>query len=161
MHVNRSHSIVFLDKGNPHPIVFSDASNKPDDTDGKSQYGVVTMWYGGPVATVSKKLPHVGLSAFHNEYMALRYATAHAVWMRQPLQETGWGFAITEPTPLMGDNIAANQLVAEDFITTRNQYIYLAYHYVKEVHAMGWIKPYYYLPNLTLLTCLLSQSPGK
>ena len=78
---------------------------------------------GNPVATVSKKLPHVGLSAFHNEYMALRYATAHAVWLRQLLQETGWGFAVTEPTPLMGDNIAANQLVAEDFITTRNQYL--------------------------------------
>ena len=60
-------------------VVFSDASNKPDssETDGKSQHGVVTvtLWYGGPVATVSRKLPHAaGLSAFHNEYnvMALR-----------------------------------------------------------------------------------------
>ena len=124
------------------------------------------MWYRGPVATVSKKLPHVGLSAFHNEYMALRYATAHAVWMRQPLQETGWGFAITEPTPLMGDNIAANQLVAEDFITTRNQYIYLAYHYrhgttLRKYMLWAGLSPITYLPNLTLLTCLLSQSLGK
>ena len=97
MRVNRSRGIVFLDKGNPHPIVFSDASNKPDGSDGKSQYGVVTMWYEGPGATVSKKLPHVGLSAFHNEYMRLRYATSHAVWLRQVrqlLQDTGWGFAI-------------------------------------------------------------------
>ena len=36
MRVNRSCGIVFSDKGNPHPIVFSDASNKPDDSDGKS-----------------------------------------------------------------------------------------------------------------------------
>ena len=88
MRVNRSRIIVFSDGGNPNPVVFSNAFNKPDETDGKSQYGVVTMWYGGPVATVSKNLPHVGLSAFHNEYMALRYATAHAVWLCQ-LQSTG------------------------------------------------------------------------
>ena len=60
-------------------------------------------------------------TTFHNEHMALRYATAHAARLRQLLQETGWGFAVAEPTSLMGDNIAANQLVAEDFITTRNQ----------------------------------------
>ena len=66
------------------------------------------------------------LSAFHNEHMALRYATAHGVWLRQLLQDTGWGFAVVEHTPLMDDNIAAKQLVAEDCITTRNQYTYLA-----------------------------------
>ena len=113
------------------------------------------------MATVSKKLPHVGLSAFHNEYMALRYATAHAVWLRQLLQETGWGFAIAEPTPLMGDNIAANQLVAEDFITTRNQYVYLAYHYVKEVYAMGWIKPYYIPSEFNLADLLTKPVPRE
>ena len=124
-----------------------------------SQNVVVTMWYGWPVATVSKKLPRAGLSAFRNEYMALRYATAHAVWLRQLLQEPGWGFAITESTPLMGYNIAANQLVAEDFITTRNQYICLAYHYVKEVDAMGWIKPYYIPSEFNLADLLTCTKP--
>ena len=62
----------------------------------------------------------------------------------------------------MGDNIAANQLVAEDFITTRNQYIYLAYHYVnyKEVYAMGWIKPYY-IPSEFNLADLLTSPKGS
>ena len=163
MCVNRSCGIMFLDKGDPHPIVFSDASIKPDDTDSKSQYSIVMMWYKGPVATVSKKLPHVGLSTFHNEYMALCYATAHAVWMCQLLQETGWGFIVTEPTPLMGDNIASNQLVAKDFITTRNQYIYLVYHYVKEVHAMGWInyKPYYIPSEFNLADLLTKPVPRE
>ena len=119
------------------------------------------MWYGGPIATVSKKLPHIGPSAFHNEYMALRYATAHAVWLRQLLQETGWGFVNSEPTLLMGDNIAANQLVAEDFITTRNQYIYLAYHCVKEVYAMGWIKPCHIPSEFNLADLLTKPVPRE
>ena len=55
------------------PAVFSDASNKPDPFDGLSRYGFSVTMSGGPISFGSKKLPHVGLSAFHNEYMALRY----------------------------------------------------------------------------------------
>ena len=61
----------------------------------------------------------------------------------------------------MGDNIAANQLVAENFITTRNQYIYLAYHWVKEVYAMGMIKPYYILSEYNLADLLTKPVPRE
>ena len=44
------------------------------------------------MATVSKKLAHVGLSAFHNEYMALRHAASMAMWMRNILTEINCEF---------------------------------------------------------------------
>jgi hypothetical protein len=86
----------------------------------------------------------------------------HAAADRACRAESGAAFStVTEPTPLMGDNIAANQLVAEDFITTRNQYIYLAYHYVKEVYAMGWIKPYYIPSEFNLADLLTKPVPRE
>ena len=75
------------------PVVFSDASNKPDINDGVSRcgYNVMVHMAGGPIAVMSKKLAHVGLSAFHNEYniMALRHAACHAMWICQLLSEIG------------------------------------------------------------------------
>ena len=63
-------------------IAYSDASNKPDPVEGKAQYGFCVMLAGGPVVYQSKKLKHVGLNAFHNEYMALCETSKAAVWVR-------------------------------------------------------------------------------
>ena len=90
------------------------------------------MFKGGPFGWGSKKLPHVGLSAFHNEYTALRHAASLAMWLRQLLPEMGCEHLIREPTKLYGDNMAANQLTAKDFISSGNQYIYQPYHWIKE-----------------------------
>ena len=79
MYINKNRGIKFDRKSVLQPVVFSDASNKPDINDGLSRYGFGVLMAGGPIATSSKKLPHVGLSAFHNEYMALRYAAANAM----------------------------------------------------------------------------------
>ena len=91
------------------------------------------MMSGGPIATTSKKLAHVGLSAFHNEYMALKHAASTVMWIRQLLAEIGCDHMVKAPTVIYGDNTAANTLTAKDFITTGNQHIYLPYHYIKEL----------------------------
>ena len=88
---------------------------------------------GGPVASSSKKLAHVGLSAFHNEYMALWHAAAFTMWMRQLLDEIGMHHMNAKHMTIYGDNMAANKLTKEDFISTGNQYIYVPYHWIKEL----------------------------
>ena len=80
------------------------------------------MMSGGPIATTSKKLAHVGLSAFHNEYMALKHAASTVMWIRQLLAEIGCDHMVKAPTVIYGDNTAANTLTAKDFITTGNQH---------------------------------------
>ena len=82
MYDNRLRGIKFSPEGNDKPTFFSDASNKPDPKDGLCHYGTTMMFKGGPIGGTSKKLAHVGLSAFHNEYMALRHGGSLAMWAR-------------------------------------------------------------------------------
>ena len=44
---------------------------------------------------------------------------------------------------MLADNIPANTLSMEDIVTTGNQYIYLPYHYNKEVQEDGFVKVKY------------------
>ena len=94
---------------------------------------------GGPIVFISRKLHDVGLNAFHNEYMAMSEASKAIVWVRQLLIETGMEHLVSEPTILYGDNSTAVDLTYENFISTGNQYIYIAYHYIKEVVKMGYV----------------------
>ena len=136
---NRSRGIKFSSEGNPYPISYSDASNKPDPLDGLSQYGYVVMWMGGPVMWSSKKLAHVGLSAYHNEYMALRHALSAVIWLRSLFIDINLTSIVNQPTVIYGDNEAANRLTRQDFVSSGNQYIYLPYHYLKECVSNGFV----------------------
>ena len=91
---------------------------------------------------VSKKLAHVGLNSFHNEYMAQCESAKCCVWLRQLLGELELHDMIERPTVIFGDNNAALNLTVEDFISTGNQYVYLPYHYNKEVVELGYVKFY-------------------
>ena len=139
MNANKNVGLVFSSKGNMAPIAYSDASNKADPTTGKSQYGYVIMMAGGPIVFVSRKLHHVGHNAFHNEYMAMSEASKAIVWVRQLLVEIDMMSLISEPTILYGDNSTAVDLTYENFVSTGNQYIYLAYHFIKEIVKLGHV----------------------
>ena len=99
------------------------------------------MMSGGPIIYQSKKLKHVSPngSASHCEYMALCHCNQSVVWLRQLLQELGCDELVEKPTKVYGDNRQANNLCKEDIITLGNQYIYLPYHYNKEVTENGWV----------------------
>ena len=140
MYQNRLRGIKFRSDGNHTPVAFVDASNKPDPTDGKCQYGYVHMFMGGPIMMSSKKLAHVGLSASHNEYMAMHWCHRHTTWLRDLLLELGLGDVVQEPTLTYGDNTTAIQLCEEEIISSGNQYIYTPYHYNKEVERKGIAK---------------------
>jgi hypothetical protein len=125
-------------EGNHLPICQSDASNKPDPADGLAQAGFVVSWFGGPIATQSKKLKHVGISSEHNEYMGITAAVKRVIWLRQILEEIGAAPEILQqPTVILGDNTQANRLCREHFISPGNQYIYQAYHLNKEAVELG------------------------
>jgi hypothetical protein len=137
MYQNRHRGIKFSGNGNGEPIAFVDASNKPDPNDSKCQYGYVHMWCNGPIVAVSKKLAHVGLSAAHNEYMALHFVNRHTIWLRQLLTELGLEDVVAKPTLTYCDNRAALTLAEEDIVTTGNQYTRTPYHFNKEVIQDG------------------------
>ena len=120
------------------PLGFVDASNKPDPQDGKCQFGYVFMFMGGPIMELSKKLRHAGLSSEHNGYMALHFAHQALIWLRQLLEELGLFDLIDQPTVILEDNKAAILLSQEDMISTGNQYMYLPYHFNKEVQEEGF-----------------------
>ena len=134
---NKNVGIKFTKGGNLFPVGFVDASNKPDPGDGKCQFGFNIMWMGGPIFELSKKLRHIGLSSEHNEYMAMCFANQAIVWLRQLFVEMGLDEYVKDPTVLFADNIPANTLAKEDIVTSGNQYIYLPYHYNKEVQEEG------------------------
>ena len=98
------------------------------------------MWMGGPIISASKKLAHVGLSASHNEYMAMHWCHRHTTWLRDLLIEMGLGDIVSEPIKTYGDNTAAILLCEEEVISSGNQYIYTPYHYNKEVEVKGIAK---------------------
>lgn len=123
------------------PVAFSDASNDSDPYDGLSQAGFVIQMCSGPVLFSSKKLRHKSPtgSASHCEYMALCACNQAVVWLRQLLYELDFHELIGEPTLVYGDNRQANELCKEDLITSGTQYIYLPYHFNKEVQGLGYV----------------------
>jgi hypothetical protein len=140
IYANRTLGIKFTQGVNTRPIGMVDASNKPDPVDGKCQFGYLIMWMGAAVMDFSKKLRHVGLSSEHNEYMAMHFAHQGLVWFRQLLEELGLDELIDRPTVMFADNRPANILSQEDIVTMGNQYMYLPYHYNKEVQEEGFSK---------------------
>ena len=95
------------------------------------------MLMNGPLATTSVRLHHVGLLSEHNEYMALFLLIKRIVWLRQLLKELGYDSMIFTPTACYGDNVQANRLCKEHFISTGNQYIATQYHFNKEKVESG------------------------
>ena len=105
------------------------------------------------VASASLRLHHVGLSSEHNEYMAIHLLVKRIIWLRQLLAELGYTSIIKAPTKCYGDNIQANKLSKEHFISPGNQYIATQYHFNKEKVASGdieihWINTKYNLADI-------------
>ena len=97
LYQNRTVGIKFSKCGNTIPIGLVDASNKPDPSDGKAQFGGVIMFMGATVIDISRKLKHSGLSSAHNEYMAMYYVHQALVWFRQLVAEIGLQELIKKP----------------------------------------------------------------
>jgi len=157
---NRTVGITFSHCGNNIPIGMVDASNKPDPADGKAQFGGVIMFMGAAVIDISRKLKHCGLSSAHNEYMAMYYVHQALVWFRQLITEMGLTYLIDKPTVMFADNIAANTLSQEDVVSHGNQYMYLPFHYNKEVQEQGFSNVNY-INTLRNISDLMTKCGGS
>lgn len=133
----RHYGLKFTKDVCPIPLGLVDASNKPDPKDGKCQFGYLFFFMGAPIVELSKKLRHVGLSSEHNEYMALHFAHQALIWLRQLFTEMGLYSLVEQPTVILEDNKPAMILSQEDLVTQGNQYMYLPYHFNKEVQEEG------------------------
>ena len=145
MEQHKNKGILFSANGNIDPVVMVDASNKPDPHSGLAQAGYTSHWANGPTACKSSLLKHEGLSSEHNGYMGLTAALRFAVWMRQLLSEIGVNKLVQKPFNVYGDNIAANNLCKNHFVSTGNQHIFMPYHWnrraVREGHAIvKWVQ---------------------
>lgn len=137
MRAHKQRGIKFTAAGNHKPVAFADASNKCY-SDGKVQFGYRHYLGGGPIICKSSKLKHVGIGGSSQvEYMALAHCNQATVWLAQLLFEMGLGYLVDEPIVTFGDNLQSNKLAREDVVTSGNQYIYLPYHYNKEVEEAG------------------------
>ena len=137
----RAHrGIRFSRDGNAIPMGMFDASNKAHMDSSLAHGGYFSHWMGGPIMAWSKKLRHVGHSSEHNEYMAMAALCKAIIWLRQLLNEIGFGECVQKPTVIFGDNVCANRLAEEHFVSTGNQYLYIPYHFNREVTRMGLIE---------------------
>ena len=118
------------------------------------------MFMGAAVIDVSRKLKHVGISSAPNEYMAMYYMHQTLIWFRQLLGEMGLQNLIAKPTITLADNLAANTLSHEDVVTHGNQYMYLPFHYNKEVQEQGfsWVE---YINTLLNIADLMTKAGGS
>ena len=88
------------------------------------------------------------------------------MWLRQLLTEIGLGCFISNPTTIYGDNLAANKLTDDDFISTGNKYIYTPYHWVKELasdkaHGGKQIRVLYKRTDLNLADLFTKPCPRE
>ena len=59
------------------------------------------------------------------------------VWFRQLMAELGFTKFTKHPTEAYGDNVQANRLCKEHFVSPGNQYIAVQYHFNKEKVESG------------------------
>ena len=69
----------------------------------------------------------------------------------------GLSFINEKPAILLVDNKPANILPKEDIITSGNQYIYMPYHFNKEVQEMGFSEVAY-APTLKNISDLFTKA---
>jgi hypothetical protein len=123
---------------NPQLRAYYDASHKADPTDkGRCQGGYMIYLGESPIDWRSWRLPHVGQSSSHDEYMALAECCRTVVWLRQLLEEMGLGHWCQNPSIVMGDNDNATALSQEDIVTIANRFYHKDLHYSKEQFEAG------------------------
>ena len=129
--------IVITKMDTPQLVAYYDASNKGDPADcDRAQAGYIVM-LGGPTDWRSFRLPHVGLSAQHNELMAMAFASQSVCWHRYVLEDMGFGHWVEDASVVLGDNDAATTVAREQRLTIQNRYYSRLCNYAKECCELG------------------------
>lgn len=88
-------------------VGYSDSDHVGDKDDLKSTSGFVFLMAGGAISWSSSKQTEATLSTMQSEFIALSYATTHAVWLRDLIRCTQVVPSVERPMPIFCDNSAA------------------------------------------------------
>ena len=102
------------------------------------QHGWWVGLAGGPICVGSHKQRDVGQGTATVEYQAFKDVCSDVVWVRNMLIDLGFKHWIEGPTPVFGDNNAANSWCrygSMSAVNQLNQHIKRDYHMVREMVA--------------------------
>jgi hypothetical protein len=137
-------------------IGFSDA-DWAGDTDGrKSTSGYMFLLSGGPVSWRSRRQPIVALSTTEAEYVAACDATKEAVWLRQLLQDLGFGSG-DFPTILYEDNQSCIAWATNPVDHNRTKHINIRYHYIRD-QVRNNVITMVYMPTERMIADILTKA---
>ena len=114
----------------------------------------------GPLATKGFKLKQKGLNSEHNEYMGITATIRVAIWLRQLFCENNRDKFVAEPTIIYGDNIQANRICKEHFVTTGNQNTNQPYQFNREAVEMGLVAIHWVSTKLNLTDIMTKAVPA-
>ena len=112
----------------PGMYAYSDASWS-DPLDGRSTSGYLIIVGNAPIAWSSCRQPVPALSSCEAEYIGLSNAAQTILWLRALIQELG--FPLELPTPIFGDNQAANLLAQHPSSAARTKHINVRFHFLQ------------------------------
>ena len=109
---------------------YSDADWAGDFDTRRSTSGYAFKIGNATVSWSSKRQATVAKSTAEAEYVALSYATQEAVWLRQLLNDVGFG--TNSPTIIFEDNNGAIDLSRNAKYHSRTKHIDISHHFVRE-----------------------------
>ena len=128
MRSQRLRGTRYSEDGNKIPKASVDASGKQDPKDYRDMHGYTGKLASGPLFSIAHKLPKVEAGMPGREYIALRSAGGHVVWLRNLLKEMGFAQLVEAPTVIECDSSGAIDWAKHGKITTANRSIGVAYH---------------------------------
>jgi len=123
-----NHHISYKRGAIPTILAYSDSSWS-DPLDGRSTSGFVITLASAPIMWASHRQTIPALSTCEAEYIGLSTATQSILWLRGLLGELGFSFS--NPTPLHGDNEAANLLAKNPSSAARTKHINVRFHFLQ------------------------------
>jgi hypothetical protein len=119
----------------PQLTCYSDSDYAGCEDDRKSVTGYTLTLCGGAINWASRKQKTTAQSTVEAEYMAIAEALKDVIWWRQFLGELGYD--ISQPTPILGDNMGSLALAANPGHHERTKHIDVKYHLIREHLTVG------------------------
>ena len=136
----------------PFLVGYSDADFAGDVDQRKSTSGYLFILGGGPISWKSQRQRTVTLSTTEAEYAALTEAVRESNSIRQLLTELG--VAVSQPIPILEDNISTISLANNHANHKRSKHIDLRNHYCREQATLGSITIRYVGTDQQAADCL-------
>jgi histone deacetylase 1/2 len=141
----------------PSVLAYSDSSWS-DPIDGRSTSGFVITLANSPIMWASHRQSVPALSSCEAEYMGLSTAAQSILWLRALISELGFSF--DNPTPLHGDNQAANLLARNPSSAARTKHINVRFFFL-QYHVERKDITIIYLPTSDMIADLFTKALSR